>query len=89
MDKVKNVLSSKGASVIYFYIVTLIIAILAYSITMQKEPDIKTNSYILNELFNIFKSPIYLVWFGVLFCLFISLVVTISWIREKIRKRNK
>lgn len=83
MNKLKAVFSSDGATVIYTYIITIIVAFLAYVLTIRNEHEVKTKSSTLNGLIDIFQAPIYLIWFTVLFLLLISIVLTISWIRKR------
>lgn len=87
MDRLKKHFSSDVAIIIYTYIMTIIVVILSYVITIMNANSPSNNTKI-NFLFSFFKDgAVILSWCAVALFLIVSIAITISWIKE--RNKNK
>lgn len=85
MRKLKKVLSSEGAIIIYSYLVTILTIFLASRLTVSRVNDDSNTITMLINQFSIVSLG--LAWLACLIFLMISIVMTLAWIKEK--KRSK
>lgn len=82
MDRLKKILSSDIAIIIYMYILTMIAAILSYLVTINNI-NLQSNNATFNYVVSLVKDGgVVFSWIAVALLLIISIIATIKWIKK-------
>lgn len=88
MIKLFNLLKSSGAFVIYIWLATTIVGLLSWIYTSRmSKPSIKSD-LMIDRLIEFFKPSPILLWIGFTVVLIITILITISWLNNKHKKRK-